>query len=67
MRDVCEVDRIRVNVEIFDSNYKTVKEVEISTEEEGYPETVRSLRQIYLDGESLRQELNTIAQKDIHK
>lgn len=64
MRGVCEVDRIRVNVEIFDSNsYQTIKEIALSNEEEGYPNIASSLRQKHPDGESLQLELMGLVPK----
>lgn len=64
MSELCQLDRLRINVEIFDPKYQTVKEIRISNEEEGYPENVKSLRQKYFDGDTLQRELSETVQKE---
>ena len=59
MRGVCDVERIRANVEIFDSEGQTVKEIEIRSDEEGYPESSSTLRTKYINGAALEVELRS--------
>jgi hypothetical protein len=60
MRGVCNVERIKASVEIFDSEYQTIKELEILSDEEGYPESTSSLTAKYISGSALEAELRSL-------
>ncbi len=63
MRDICNIERVRADIEIFDDNYQTIKDIHILSEEEGYPVSAYRLREKYIQysGEKLHEELLSIS------
>jgi hypothetical protein len=62
MRGVCDIERVRAHIEIFNSDFQTVKEILIVNEEEGYPLSAEALKDKYSEftGAMLQEALKDV-------